>query len=67
MGMDSLMLSLSTEFAIREAIKLLVASRRHFHSSQVEQARKLLELELAHNGRRQPSTVRNCGPFRMRA
>jgi hypothetical protein len=41
------MIPVSTEFAIREAIKLLVASRRHFKSSQVEQARKLLELALA--------------------
>lgn len=45
------MIPLSTEFAMREAVKLLIASRRHFKSSQVEQARKLLELELAHNGR----------------
>ena len=42
----SRMLPLSTEFAIREAVKLLIASRRHFRSSQVEQARKLLELAL---------------------
>lgn len=37
------MLPLSTEFAIREAIKLLAASRRNFKSAQVEQARRLLE------------------------
>jgi len=34
---------LSTEFAIREAIKLLVASRRNFKSRQVAEARRLLE------------------------
>lgn len=45
------MLPLSTEFAIREAMKLLIASRRNFKSAQIEQARKLLELELAHHGR----------------
>ncbi len=44
------MISLSTEFAIREAIKLLVASRRNFKSSQVEQARRLLEKVLALDG-----------------
>ena len=38
---------LSTEFGIRAALKLPRASRRHFKSSQVEQARKLLELVLA--------------------
>lgn len=34
---------LSTEYAIREAVALLRASRRHFKSRQVEQARELLE------------------------
>lgn len=34
---------ISTEYAIREAVKLLRASRHHFKSSQVEQARELLE------------------------
>ena len=45
------MIPLSTEFAIREAVKLLIASRRNFKSQQIEQARKLLELEIAHTGR----------------
>lgn len=38
---------LSTEFAIREAVRLLRDSRRNFNSAQVEQARKLLEIMLA--------------------
>lgn len=37
------MLPLSTEYAIREAVALLRASRRNFKSGQVEQARELLE------------------------
>ena len=37
------MIPVSTEFAIREAIKLLAASRLNFKSRQVEQARRLLE------------------------
>jgi len=37
---------LSVEFAIREAIQLLRASRRNFKSKQVEQARELLELAI---------------------
>lgn len=37
----------STEYAIREAVKLLRASRRHFKSKQVELARELLERVLA--------------------
>ena len=42
--MDICMIPLSVEFAIREAIKLLRASRRNFRSRQVETARELLEL-----------------------
>lgn len=41
------MLPLSTEFAIREAVRLLRESGRHFQSRQVATARKLLELVLA--------------------
>lgn len=37
----------STEFAIREAVRLLRDSRRNFKSRQVEQARQLLEMVLA--------------------
>lgn len=37
------MIPLSVEFAIREAVALLRASRRNFKSQQVEQARELLE------------------------
>lgn len=44
-------LSLSTEFAIREAIKLLADSRRHFKSCPVAEARRLLEAVLASEGR----------------
>lgn len=33
------MIPLSTEYAIREAVRLLRASRRNFKSRQVEQAR----------------------------
>ena len=40
---QSSMLPLSTESAIREAVALLRASRRHFKSRQVETARELLE------------------------
>ena len=40
------MIPLSIEFAIREAVKLLRASRRNFKSRQVEQARELLELAI---------------------
>ena len=36
-------LPLSTEYAIRDAVALLRASRRNFKSRQVEQARDLLE------------------------
>jgi len=43
----ALMLPLSTEYAIREAVKLLRASRRNFKSRQVELARELLEMVLA--------------------
>jgi len=42
-----MMLPLSTEYAIREAVKLLRASRRNFRSRQVELARELLEMVLA--------------------
>lgn len=45
------MLPLSTEFAIREAIRLLADSRRNFQSRQVEQARRLLEQLIAAEGR----------------
>jgi len=38
---------LSTEYAIREAVAILRASRRNFRSRQVEQARQLLEMVLA--------------------
>lgn len=41
------MIPLSTEYAIREAVALLRASRRNFKSRQVEQARELLEMVLA--------------------
>lgn len=41
------MIPLSTEYAIREAVALLRASRRNFKSHQVEQARQLLEMVLA--------------------
>jgi hypothetical protein len=40
------MIPISVEFAIREAVKLLRASRRNFKSRQVEQARELLELAI---------------------
>ncbi len=40
------MIPLSTEYAIREAVKLLRLSRRNFKSQQVEQARELLEIVL---------------------
>jgi hypothetical protein len=44
----------STEFAIREAVKLLRESDRHFKSRQVAQARRLLELVLADLPPRRP-------------
>jgi hypothetical protein len=44
------MLPLSTEYAIREAVKLLRASRRNFKSKQVELARTLLEKVLESDG-----------------
>lgn len=40
------MIPLSTEYAIREAVRLLRASRRNFKSRQIEQARELLEIVL---------------------
>ena len=40
------MIPLSTEYAIREAVKLLRLSRRNFKSHQIEQARELLEIVL---------------------
>ena len=40
------MIPLSTEYGIREAVRLLRASRRNFKSRQVEQARELLEIVL---------------------
>jgi len=40
------MIPVSVEFAIWEAVKLLMAYRRNFKSWQVEQARQLLELAL---------------------
>ena len=45
---------LSTEYAIREAVKLLRLSRRNFKSRQVEQARELLEMVLADLPERAP-------------
>lgn len=36
-------ISIHAEYAIREAVALLRASRHHFKSRQVEQARELLE------------------------
>ena len=42
----SLMIPLSTEYAIREAVRLLRLSRRNFKSRQVAQAAELLELIL---------------------
>lgn len=45
------MIPISVEYAIREAVALLRASRRHFKSSQVEQARRLLEKLLELQGR----------------
>lgn len=41
------MIPLSTEYAIREAVALLRASRKHFKSRDVAQAAKLLEMVLA--------------------
>jgi len=38
-----MILPLSVEYAIREAVALLRASRRNFKSAQVETARRLLE------------------------
>ena len=38
---------LSTEYAIREAVALLRASRKHFKSRDVAQAAELLEMVLA--------------------
>jgi hypothetical protein len=40
------MIPLSAEYAIREAVALLRASRRNFKSRQIEQARELLEIIL---------------------
>lgn len=40
------MIPLSAEYAIREAVRLLRASRRNFKSHQIEQARELLEIIL---------------------
>lgn len=48
------MIPLSTEYAIREAVKLLRLSRRNFKSRQVEQARELLEMVLADLPERTP-------------
>lgn len=45
------MLPLSTEYAIREAVRLLRASRRNFKSQQIETARILLEKVLKLDGR----------------
>ena len=41
-----MMIPLSTEYAIREAVRLLRLSRRNFKSRQIEQARALLEMIL---------------------
>jgi hypothetical protein len=46
------MLPLSTEYAIREAVRLLRASRRNFKSKQVELARTLLEKVLELDGQK---------------
>jgi len=40
------MIPISTEYAIREAVKLLRLSRRNFKSRQVQQAAELLEMVL---------------------
>ena len=40
------MTALSTEYAIREAVRLLRLSRRNFKPHQIEQARELLEIVL---------------------
>lgn len=52
------MIPLSTEYAIREAVALLRASRRNFKSRQVEQARELLEIVLKDCPQRQRMKVR---------
>ena len=52
------MIPLSTEYAIREAVRLLRASRRNFKSRQVEQARELLEIILADLPERKPQEPR---------
>ena len=52
------MIPLSTEYAIREAVALLRASRRNFKSRQVEQARELLEIVLNDCPQRQRMKVR---------
>lgn len=51
------MIPLSTEYAIREAVALLRASRRNFKSRQVEQARQLLEMVLADLPERPPKPI----------
>lgn len=51
------MIPLSVEFAIREAVTLLRASRRNFKSRQVEQARALLETVLEDLPERKPVTT----------
>lgn len=44
------MISLFTEFAIRDALELLRASQAHFKSRQVAEARRLLETVLILEG-----------------
>lgn len=43
------MLPLPLEFAIREAVRLLRESGRHFKSRQVAEARRILESILSEN------------------
>ena len=50
------MMHISIEYAIREAVALLRASRRNFKSRQVEQARELLEKCLEDLPERKPVT-----------
>ena len=52
----SLMIPLSTEYAIREAVRLLRLSRRNFKSHQIEQARELLEIILLDLPERPPKS-----------
>lgn len=51
------MIPLSTEYAIREAVRLLRLSRRNFKSRQVAQAVELLEMVLADLPERAPKPI----------